>query len=75
MDIEGHMKQRKKDVGLGQETAAGFVAPDPEQLLPYEEVARRAHEIYLARGGGEGSAVEDWLRAERELLREREKRG
>jgi len=69
------MKQRKKDVVPGQETAAGFVAPDAGQPLSYEEVARRAYEIHLARGGGEGFAVEDWLRAERELLREREKRG
>ena len=69
------MKQRKKDVVPGQETAAGFVAPDAGQLVSYEEVARRAYEIHLARGGGEGSDVEDWLRAERELLREREKKG
>ena len=69
------MKQRKKDVTLGQETAAGFVAPDPGPPLSYEEVARRAYEIHLARGGGEGFDVEDWLRAERELLREREKKG
>ncbi len=69
------MKQRKKDVTIGQETAAGFVAPDAGQPLSYEEVARRAYEIHLARGRGEGSALEDWLRAERELLREREKRG
>jgi hypothetical protein len=67
------MKRRKKDVLLGQETAEGFVAPDLGKLFSHEEVARRAYEIYRARGGGEGSALEDWLRAERELLREREK--
>lgn len=32
-----------------------------------EEIARRAHEIYLARGGREGHETEDWLQAEREL--------
>jgi hypothetical protein len=32
-----------------------------------EEVARRAYEIYLARGGASGHEQEDWLRAEREL--------
>ncbi len=31
------------------------------------EIARRAYELYLARGGRGGSATEDWLRAEREL--------
>lgn len=30
-------------------------------------IARRAHEIYEARGGGEGKALEDWLQAEREI--------
>jgi hypothetical protein len=69
------MKQRKKDQALDQKTAAGFVARDPGQPLSYDEVARRAYEIYVARGRGEGSDLEDWLRAERELLREREERG
>jgi hypothetical protein len=32
-----------------------------------EEVARRAHELYLQRGGEHGKDVEDWVRAEREL--------
>ena len=36
-----------------------------------EEIARRAHELYLARGGGDGRDVEDWLRAEAEVLARR----
>ena len=32
-----------------------------------ERVARRAYELYQARGGGEGRADEDWYAAEREL--------
>ena len=32
-----------------------------------EEIARRAHELYLQRGGEHGKDVQDWLRAEREL--------
>lgn len=32
-----------------------------------EEIERRAYELYLARGCGEGHAEEDWLQAEREL--------
>ena len=30
-------------------------------------IARRAHELYQARGSGDGAAVEDWLQAEREI--------
>jgi hypothetical protein len=32
-----------------------------------DEIARRAYEIYVQRGGDNGKDVEDWLRAEREL--------
>jgi hypothetical protein len=34
----------------------------------HEEIAMRAYEIYLERGGAPGDALEDWTRAERELL-------
>ena len=30
-------------------------------------IARRAREIYEARGGEHGTAMDDWLRAEREI--------
>ena len=30
-------------------------------------IARRAHEIYEARGGEHGKAIDDWLQAEREI--------
>jgi hypothetical protein len=36
-----------------------------------EEIARRAHELYLQRGGEHGKDVEDWVRAEKELSDER----
>jgi Protein of unknown function (DUF2934) len=32
-----------------------------------EEVRRRAYELYLERDGHTGDALDDWLRAEREL--------
>jgi hypothetical protein len=35
--------------------------------VSHEQIVRRAHEIYLARGDGEGDALSDWLAAEREL--------
>ena len=33
-----------------------------------EEIALRAYHIYLERDGTPGNALEDWTRAERELL-------
>jgi hypothetical protein len=35
-------------------------------------IARRAHQIYEARGGEHGKALEDWLQAEREIDAEME---
>ena len=43
---------------VGDTTAA---APDRDRI------AMRAYELYLARGGGDGAAMDDWLNAEREL--------
>jgi hypothetical protein len=34
-----------------------------------ERVAARAYELYLARGGSDGRALDEWLEAERELGR------
>jgi hypothetical protein len=45
----------------------------PEAIVPAlsnEEIARRAYEIYLARGAQPGHDLEDWLEAEKELLDE-----
>ena len=39
--------------------------------LPYEEVAMLAYSYWEARGGGDGSAEEDWYRAEDELRQRR----
>ena len=33
-----------------------------------DRIAMRAYELYQARGSRDGSALEDWLKAERELL-------
>ena len=32
-----------------------------------EDIARRAYELYLQRGGEQGKDIEDWIRAEKEL--------
>jgi len=37
-------------------------------ILDSRDVARRAYDLYLARGREDGRDVEDWLQAERELL-------
>jgi hypothetical protein len=39
----------------------------PAATLNRADVARRAYDLYLARGRQDGYDVEDWLQAEREL--------
>lgn len=38
-----------------------------EPGLSHDEIARRAYEVYLARGAAPGRDLDDWLQAEREL--------
>jgi len=51
-------------------TAASAVAMAAPQVpeISTAEIARKAYELYCARGGQNGSELDDWLRAERELL-------
>jgi hypothetical protein len=43
-------------------------SPSAKQLSPQQKIAQRAYEIYLERNGAPGNPVEDWVRAEREVL-------
>jgi hypothetical protein len=38
-----------------------------QRELSTEEIARRAHELYVHRGGEHGKDVEDWIAAEKDL--------
>jgi Protein of unknown function (DUF2934) len=43
------------------------IAAEDHRVITKDDVARRAYELFLARGGAEGHDVEDWLEAERQL--------
>ena len=68
-----HTRPRtKRDVSEQVSAADGPtpVLPGPEQDLGerrLERIAIRAREIYEARGGEHGQALDDWLQAEREI--------
>jgi len=57
--------------GTGSRPDNADEAPPSRRPRPSESrisrIARRAHEIYEARGGAQGKALEDWLQAEREI--------
>lgn len=60
-DAPAQAKQESADTApqaTGDTTAS---RPDPDRI------ARRAYELYLARGGSHGRELEDWLAAEREF--------
>jgi hypothetical protein len=40
-------------------------------IVKHEEIEKRAYEIYLQRGGGDGRDLDDWFAAEQELDHER----
>ncbi len=59
---------RSETKGSGTIAAAkpmGSIAAKPNPT--YEQIAERAHQIYLKRGFGPGDATSDWLEAERQL--------
>jgi hypothetical protein len=43
-------------------------APPSRDVVSPQEIERRAYDLYLRRGRTEGSALQDWLQAEGELL-------
>jgi DUF2934 family protein len=65
-----HMaKSRRKDYEL-----AAPVGETTPSNIERDRVAQRAYELYLARGGRDGQAMDDWLIAERELLKAQARR-
>lgn len=61
-------KSRKKVEGGATASSAPQAGGDSSvAVLDRDRIAMRAYELYLARGGSDGQAMDDWLNAEREL--------
>jgi hypothetical protein len=62
-------KSRKRGNGEPPEVSAAPQAAGATTVADIDRhrVAMRAYELYQARGGGDGMAMEDWLAAEREF--------
>ena len=58
-------RSRRRDTGA--ESMVSVVAETSAVESPYEAIAHRAYERFLARGGERGHDVEDWLQAEQEM--------
>jgi hypothetical protein len=67
-------KKPNRKTPAPQHQATGLPAQKPHALplSPCEDlhvlIAKRAHELYCERGYQDGSALDDWLEAEREIL-------
>lgn len=57
-----HAGPSREKIGPAQQAAGRAEAPQ-------DRIAQRAYELYEQRGRQEGLAVEDWLQAERQLVR------
>ena len=54
--------------GNGAATKARATETSVYPSVSEEQIRQRAYELYTQRGGGHGRHVEDWFRAEAELL-------
>lgn len=59
--------QAVKPVAQAATPVVQAAAPARNTVLTHEQIARRAYEIFMARGGQNGSPEQDWQQAEREL--------
>ena len=59
--------------GNGRAASTKTKSPSAKKLSHQEKVALRAYEIYLERNGSPGNPLEDWVRAEREVMQKSSK--
>jgi hypothetical protein len=62
-------RERRAKEGTAPPPASGRVVAEADAT--HEEIARRAYQLFLERGGENGQDVNDWLRAEAELRTEK----
>jgi len=60
-------KQRIQDNNPLQENREAILQNRKSPSPTPEQIQKRAHEIFVARGGAPGRELDDWLQAEREL--------
>ena len=69
-----HSSVRAAAVASSHGTASKASAPEHQTLPLEEQVRRRAYDLYIRRGCECGSELDDWLKAEREILTSEERR-
>lgn len=59
----------KRETRKENKPESNGVVPEGDALLVQKRIAMRAYDLYLQRGGVNGHAEEDWLQAERDILK------
>jgi hypothetical protein len=65
--VKGEKTSAPKAVKAGASGKSKAASAAVKSAPSHDEIAKRAYELYLARGGEHGHADEDWVRAESEL--------
>ena len=72
VSIRSKNPDRKTPTPHQTPTGPAAQKPHPLPVSPGDDlhilIAKRAHELYSERGDRHGSALDDWLEAEREIL-------
>ena len=65
------LKQSKPNVAVTPKNSPVKLAMMPNTAPPQDMIRERAYELYESRGREPGQDEQDWLRAERELLKQK----
>jgi hypothetical protein len=64
-------KQQKPKLELDPKSPSSKVATMPDTVPSQDRIRDRAYELYESRGREHGQDEQDWLRAERDILKQK----
>jgi len=67
MSFGARAADRARVTGTASESDAAAEKPISQMCVASQDIARRAYELFLDRGGEHGRDLEDWLQAETEI--------
>ena len=63
----GKVQRKKKTVTDGLDLSRPVSIPESRTTVNTEDIAERAYQLFLARGGTDGHDFDDWIEAERQI--------
>jgi len=65
-------KRSKPTIAVTPKSAPAKLAMTPDNVPPRDRIRERAYELYESRGCESGRDEQDWLRAEQEILKQKQ---